>query len=126
VNNSDIFVAVVDDEEPVCRALRRLLCSAGFRVETFSSGAAFFERLPARRPDCLVLDLHMPQMSGFDVQARLTELGEQLPVVVITAHDTPQSRERAVTAGAAAYLRKPADDKALLEAVTTAVDRSRS
>jgi FixJ family two-component response regulator len=124
MSDSGRLIAVVDDEESVCRGLQRLLRSAGFAVETYSSGATFLQDLPSRRPDCLVLDLQMPRMTGFEVQARLLELGERVPVVVITGHDTAQARERAMEGGAAAYLRKPADDEALLGAVSTAIARS--
>jgi FixJ family two-component response regulator len=121
VSSNSPLVAVVDDEEPVCRALERLLRSAGFTVTTFVSGAAFLQSLKARRPACLVLDLHMPRMSGFELQEHLAEAADPMPVVVITGHDTPQSRDRVVNAGAAAYLRKPVDDNALLDAVLKAI-----
>jgi FixJ family two-component response regulator len=121
VTTSPPLVAIVDDEESVCRALQRLLRSAGFVVATFGSGVDFLKYLESNRPDCLVLDLHMPRMSGFDVQARILERGDRLPVVVITGHDTPETRTRAMDGGAAAYLRKPADDQALLEAVSAAI-----
>jgi FixJ family two-component response regulator len=121
VNNTRLLVAVVDDEEAVRIALRRLLRSASLRVETFSSGAEFLESVKEHQPDCVVLDLHMPQVGGFGVQARLAEAGIRLPTVVITGHDTDEARERALAGGAAAYLRKPVDDQALLDAITRAV-----
>ena len=121
MNNIRLLVAVVDDEVAVRIALRRLLRSANFSVEMFSSGAEFLESLKEHQPDCVVLDLHMPQVGGFDVQARLAEAGIRLPTVVITGHDTDEARERALAGGAAAYLRKPVDDQALLDAITLAV-----
>jgi FixJ family two-component response regulator len=120
VNKSRLLVAVVDDEEAVRIALRRLLRSAGLDVETFSSGAEFLESMKGHQPDCVVLDLHMPQLGGFAVQARLAEAGIRLPMVVITGHDTDEARARALAGGAAAYLRKPVDDQALLAAIETA------
>jgi FixJ family two-component response regulator len=66
-------VALVDDEEAVRRALKRLMVSSGITVEAFASGAEFLDSLATRRPDCLVLDLNMPGLSGFDVQARLAQ-----------------------------------------------------
>jgi FixJ family two-component response regulator len=126
VNNTCLLVAVVDDEEAVRIALRRLLRSASLSVETFSSGAEFLESVKAHQPDCVVLDLHMPHLGGFAVQARLTEAGIRLPTVVITGHDSDESRERALGGGAAAYLRKPVDDQALLDAITHAVQTARS
>jgi FixJ family two-component response regulator len=118
------LVAVVDDEESVCRALKRLLRSAGFDVATFGSGSDFLQSLRSRRPACLVLDLHMPRMSGFDLQEHLLSVEDRMPIVVITGHDTPQSRDRVMLAGASAYLHKPVDDQALLDAVQGAISRA--
>jgi len=114
-------IAVVDDEEPVRKALQRLLRSAGMGVETFPSGAEFLDALPTREPDCLVLDLHMPGVNGFEVQSRLAQSGSRLPVVVITGHDTQESQARALAGGAAAYLSKPFDDRVLLDAIAAAI-----
>ena len=111
------FVAVVDDEEPVRRALERLFRSAGLETETFSSGRAMLEDLARREPDCVVLDLHMPGMSGFELQDLLARRERRIPVVVLTGHDTPESFARATAGGASAYLRKPVDGDALLAAV---------
>jgi FixJ family two-component response regulator len=119
------LIAVVDDEEAVCRALERLLRSVGFDVETFPSGAAFLESGGRWRADCVVLDMHMPGVSGWDVQARLAAAAQDVPVVVITGRDSDDVRERALAAGAAAYLRKPVDDQALLSTLATALERPR-
>ena len=126
MNNRRVLIAVVDDDEAVRKALRRLLRSAGFDVETFACGAEFLESVIEHQPDCVVLDLHMPQVSGFAVQTRLAESGIRLPTVVITGYDTEATRERALAGGAAAYLRKPVDDQALLDAITKAVNRNSS
>lgn len=114
-------IAVVDDEQSVRKALERLLRSAGYTVETFGSGSEFLELTHARTPDCLVLDLHMPQMDGLEVQTRLATCASSVPIVVITGHDSPQSRERAFAQGACAYLRKPIDDRTLLDAIQLAL-----
>lgn len=115
-----LLVAIVDDEESVRTALRRLVRSAGLDVETFATGRQFLESLKSGRPDCVILDLHMPQINGFAVLSRLKELHNDVPVVAITGHDTPETRERALAGGAKAYLRKPVDDKALLSAIESA------
>ena len=115
------LVAVVDDEPSVRKALRRLLVAAKFQVTTFASGREFLDALPTRRPDCLVLDLHMPGLSGLDVQQELIRLGEKLPIVVITALDDPESRAKFLSSGAMAYLIKPFDDRTLLEAIDSAI-----
>jgi FixJ family two-component response regulator len=116
------LIAVVDDEEPVRVALRRLLRSACFEVETFPSGVAFLESLKTHQPDCVVLDLHMPRVDGFAVQARLAEAGSRLPLVVITGHDSAETRARALASGVSAYLLKPVDDQTLLAAITAAIE----
>ncbi len=72
-------------------------------------------------PACVVLDLHMPKVSGFEVQARMAESGLRIPVIVITGHDSPEARARALGGGAAAYLCKPLDGLALRETIQTAV-----
>jgi FixJ family two-component response regulator len=115
------LVAVVDDEESVRRALERLLRSAGFAVETFPTGAEFLLSLPEHLPTCLVLDLHMPELSGFDVQVLVEREGFRLPIVIMTGHDTPEARARVIARGAKAYLRKPVDDKLLLAAINDAI-----
>jgi FixJ family two-component response regulator len=117
------LLAVVDDDDDVRLALQRLVSSAGFAVETYASGAAFLHSVDDHEPDCVVLDLHMPQMSGFDVQGALALAHAGVPVVVITGHDTPESRARALKLGAKAYLCKPVDDNALLSAIVAAIDR---
>jgi FixJ family two-component response regulator len=108
-------VAVVDDEPPVRRALQRLLRAAGFDVRLFASGADFMAHLDGI--DCVILDLHLAGMSGFDVQEALASRSAQIPVVVLTGNDTPANRSRSLANGARAYLCKPVDDKVLLEAL---------
>jgi FixJ family two-component response regulator len=115
-----LLIAVVDDDAFVCKALQRLLRSAGFAVETYSSGSDFLEAIRSHTPDCVVLDLHMPEVNGFEVQAQLARAGSRIPAVVITGHDTPESRARAMRNGASAYICKPVDDLALLEAINAA------
>ena len=120
VTKAPPFIAVVDDEEPVRKALMRLMRSAGLSVETFGSGAEFLKSVDIRLPDCAVLDLHMPQMDGFSVQASLARKCAALPVIILTGHDLPNARERAVQGGASAFLRKPVPDSTLLDAISAA------
>jgi len=112
---------VVDDEESVRRALGRLIRSFGFEAELFASGSALLASLPAREPDCVVLDLHMPGIDGFETQLRLAKSGRGIPVVVVTGHDTPEAHSRAMASGAKAYLRKPVDQRTLFDAIREAV-----
>ena len=117
-------VAVVDDEEPIRKALMRLMRSAGLSVETFGSGAEFLKSIETRLPDCVVLDLHMPQMNGFTVQAHLTGKYAGVPVIIVTGHDLPNARERAMAGGASAFLRKPVLDRTLLDAISAATEHA--
>ena len=115
------LLAVVDDDADVRVALTRLAMSAGLDVEAFASGAEFLRSMQDHEPDCLVLDLHMPEMNGFDVQAALATSSSTIPVVVITGRDTEDARARAIQLGASAYLPKPVDHEALLAAIDVAV-----
>ena len=117
------LVAIIDDEETVRRALQRLIRSARIDAEIFPSGDEFLETLSDHRPDCIVLDLHMPKVDGFQVQAQLAKANLRIPVIVITGHDSPDFRARALAAGAAAYLRKPVDATTLLDAIAEATGR---
>jgi FixJ family two-component response regulator len=121
VTNTRPLIAIVDDEEPVRKALKRLLCSAGMEVETFQSGVELLDSLATRLPDCLVLDLHMPRMSGFELQARLAESGVSLPVVIITGQDSDETRAQALAGQPVAYFRKPVNDQVLLDAIELAL-----
>jgi FixJ family two-component response regulator len=118
---SGLQIAVVDDEESVRKALERLLRSAGMSAHTFPSGAEFISALPDLVADCVVLDLHMPRINGFEVLAHLTQIDRRLPVIIITGHDTPESRSRVRVNSVVAYLLKPVDDCKLLQAIDAAV-----
>jgi len=115
------LVAVVDDEESIRRALDRLLRSAGFAVETFASGAAFLRSVLDHCPACVVLDLNMPDLSGLDVQLFLARDRVPVPVIILTGHETAETKTRLMARGAAACLRKPVDDKLLLAAIDDAI-----
>jgi FixJ family two-component response regulator len=115
------LIAVVDDEESIRKALTRLLQSAGLDVVTFPSGVTFLASIETRRPDCVVLDLHMPFMNGFEVQARLAASIAPVPVVIITGHDSTDTHELALAGQPIAYLRKPVDDQTLLDAIKLAL-----
>jgi FixJ family two-component response regulator len=117
------FIAVVDDEEPIRKALKRLLRAAGLDAEGYASGQAFLDDAAKRRPDCVLLDLHMPSMSGQQLLAQIRKMAARPPVVIITAHDTPETRDQCLAAGAAAYLRKPLDDRLLLNAISAALSK---
>jgi len=121
-----LLVAIVDDEEPVRRALRRLFLVAGIDVETFGSGDELLESVKLHQPDCAVIDLHLPGSTGLDVVQSLARAGIHLPTVIITGHDQPGTAERVLAAGASAYLCKPLDEECLLSAIESAVREARS
>ncbi len=114
-----LLISVVDDDESVRKALGRLLSSLDYQAETFDSGQAFLDSLADRWPDFVVLDLHMPGLSGLDVLQQLTRTPAPVPVIVITAHDEPETQAQCLAAGALAYLRKPLDEQVLLAAIRT-------
>jgi FixJ family two-component response regulator len=115
------LIAIVDDEEPIRRAFGRLLRSVGMRVETFRTGGEFLAALDGHWPDCVVLDLHMPEMTGFELLERVTALKLGLPLIAITGHDMAESEERALRGGAAAYLRKPINQTLLIETIARVI-----
>jgi two-component system, LuxR family, response regulator FixJ len=122
VNDALPYIAVVDNEPSVCKAFERLLRVARFDVVTFPSGEVFLSSLKNRAPACVVLDLHMPGMTGFDVQSRLkADPANKVAVIVVTAHDTPESQQRAIAGGASAYFTKPVEAKPLLDAIRAAI-----
>jgi FixJ family two-component response regulator len=113
-------VAVVDDDASVCKALTRLLSASSFDVTTFGSARDFLKSLRTRKPDCLVVDLHMPDLTGFDLQRHLNRAGIVIPTIIITAFNEPALHERCQSAGAIAFLLKPFDGSALLDVIKTA------
>ncbi len=117
------FIAVVDDDPSVCKALARLLAASHMDVKTYASGADFLAAMNKRTPDCLVLDIRMPAMTGPELHQKLRDTGHEIPVVFITAHAEDIVTERRVRATGADILRKPFDSQALLDAIQTAIDR---
>jgi len=121
------LIAVVDDDESVCRALKRLVRSLGMDADTFASGRQFLElieAMPSLVVDCVVLDVQMPGLTGLQVQAQLTRSGHRFPVSFITAHDDPLVREQALAAGALAFVRKPFNDELLIKTLNVAIERN--
>ena len=121
MNTEKAVIAVIDDEESVCKGLERLLRSAGLTAKTFLTGADFLRFLETGRPDCVVLDLNMMPMNGFTVLKCLALKRSKLPVIVITGDDSEENYEHAMNQGVAAFLRKPVDGQVLLDAIDDAV-----
>lgn len=120
MKGSHYLIAVVDDDPSVRKAVARLIKSSGLAVATFSSATAYLDT-PSVRPVCLVADIQLPGMSGLDLKQHLAKSERDLPVIFVTADDDPRTRAKAVTLGAAGYLRKPFDGAALLEVIAEVI-----
>ncbi|BCW91068.1 Response regulator protein TmoT [Alphaproteobacteria bacterium SO-S41] len=118
-------VCVVDDDPSMRDALDSLLRSIGLNVELFRSPGDFLARHRPAAPECLVLDVRMPGMSGLDFQRRLTEDGNDIPIVFISGHADVPIAVQAMKAGAIEFLTKPFREQDLLDAIQNALDRDR-
>jgi FixJ family two-component response regulator len=114
----DAFIVVIDDDASVRKALTRLLRAARMAVETYASGDEFLATPRQREPDCLVLDVRMPGMTGPQLLARLTAAGRRIPAVFVTGY---ADDETALSGGPVEVLRKPFGDQELLAAIDRAV-----
>ncbi len=112
-------IAIVDDDDSVRRSLLRVVQSAGYAAEGFASARSFLDWLPRGRAACLLLDIHMSEMSGFDLQEKLA-----VPIIFITSHDDARTEERIARSGAVGHLRKPCEKQTVLAAIDRAVRMS--
>jgi len=110
-------VLVVDDDESVLDSLRLLFESAGYGSACFGSAEELLESALVENGCCLILDIQLPGMNGFQLQQVLTASHTPIPVIFITGHDRPGMAEQALRLGAMAYLRKPFDGQAILDAI---------
>jgi FixJ family two-component response regulator len=115
-------IAVVDDDPEMSKAVRRLLNAAGFCAMTFDSAETFLETNPITTAACVVLDIHLEGLSGFELRRRMKQNGFEVPVIFITAYDDPALRAQAMDAGAVAYFTKPFAGKNLVAAITKAIN----
>jgi len=120
----DGLVAVVDDDLSVRRALERLFASVGVRCNAHESGIGFLESPALHEADCLLLDLHLPGMSGAEVLAEVQVAASKLPVILMTGRYEVDFAEKALSAGASAFLRKPFGEEELFAALREATGRS--
>jgi RNA polymerase sigma factor (sigma-70 family) len=120
------IVFVVDDDPSVRRAIKRLVESVGLRVELFGSAQGFLASERPDSPNCLVLDIRLPGMSGLDFQRELAEAGIPIPIIFITAHGDIPMTVRAMKAGAVEFLTKPFRDQDLLDAIRQGLERDRT
>jgi FixJ family two-component response regulator len=118
------LIYVLDDEPQMCKALGRLLKTHGFEVVSFALGEDLLAACEARSPQCLLLDLHMSGINGFEVLERFAAQRMPFPVIVITGHDQPGNAERVRDLGAVCYLLKPLNESRLLGAIRSALGTS--
>jgi FixJ family two-component response regulator len=124
VSTSEPTVYLVDDDAAVCRSLARLMKAVGYRTRTFNSPDEFLRNYHDEGPACLVLDMHLPGMTGLELQRTLTTAQRSLPIVFITGHGDVPTSVQAMKGGAVDFLPKPFLDADLLKAVVQALDRS--
>ena len=117
-------IYILDDDQSVLRSLKLLMVSYGFAVDVFSSAGEFFSVVPNTAPGCLILDIHMVGLNGWDTLRRLTDTGSELPVIVITADKDERFREKALKAGAVGFLQKPFEDHYLLHMVNRVFNKT--
>jgi FixJ family two-component response regulator len=123
VRNKRSHIAIVDDDEDVREAIGGLVRSVGFAAATFPSAIEFLRSPEVERTACLIADINMPEMSGFDLFFRLSILGNAIPTIFITAFPTDNDRSRALDAGIVSYLAKPFGDAELLDGISIALAR---
>jgi len=113
-------IYIVDDDSSVCRALKCLLLTFGYAVDTFSTSEKFFSAVPNSMKGCLILDIHMPGLNGWETIKRMIKAGYMRPVIIITADKNGHLRDEALKAGAIGFLQKPFNDQALVDLIKLA------
>jgi len=116
-------ISIVDDDASIREALKSLMRSVKFRVETFASAEDFLASERLSDTECLILDVYLPGMSGFELQEHLNTQRNEIPVIFITAHADEVSRQRALKAGAVDFLGKPVRRETLFKAIQAAMER---
>ena len=125
MRGSEPVVFVVDDDESVRKALKRLVQSVGMNVETFATARDFLSRPHYEGPSCLVLDVRMPGLSGLDLQQELMKANLTVPIIFITGHGNIPMSVQAMKAGAVDFLEKPFEDQALLDLIHNAIEQDK-
>jgi FixJ family two-component response regulator len=123
IAKTTLIVYVVDDDDSVRASLKMLIESAGNRVVAFKSAEDFLGSGPREDPCCLIVDIHLPGMSGFNLQEHLVNLQIRIPVIFITGHNSCRMEDEAMRLGAIDYLRKPFDEQCLLDAIQLACEK---
>lgn len=123
-NNNKIFI--VDDDDSVCRALKTLLMTFDFEVKTFTSAKSFFDAVPNDMPGCLVLDIHMPGLDGWETQKKILNSGSERPVIFISAEKQDNASVRALKVGAVGFLQKPVNGQTLVDLINVALKNTKA
>src|ERR1017187_8672394 len=110
-------VIIVDDDESVCRALKILLMSYDFQVKRFNSAQSFFDEIAFDEPGCLLLDIHMPGLDGWETQKKILDSGSKRPLIFISAEKKDDANDRALEAGAVGFLQKPVNCQTLVDLI---------
>ena len=118
------LIAIVDDDDALRNSLDNLLRSVGFRVQGFASAEAFLQAKQANETACLILDVRMAGMNGLELQRQLVAANWRIPIIFVTAYADDDARERALAAGAVAFLYKPCREEDLLSAIDAILNHS--
>jgi FixJ family two-component response regulator len=116
-------VGLIDDDPSLLKALGRMMRSRGFAVSSFSSGTGFLESFATSQPDCIVLDLEMPEISGLDLQELLLSSNQPPPLIFVTAHEDPEAERLALRRGAIAFFHKPVRGETLCATIRSALEQ---
>jgi FixJ family two-component response regulator len=116
-------IYIVDDDESVCRALKTLLMTYDFEVKTFNSAQSFFDDISHEDPGCLLLDIHMPGLDGWEIQKKILASGSNRPVIFISAEKKDDALERALKVGAVGFLQKPVNGQSLVDLINLSSKR---
>jgi FixJ family two-component response regulator len=119
-------ISIIDDDESVREATKSLVRSLGYKAAVFASAEEYLQSNWLDDSSCLITDLHMPGMSGADLQDRLIADGRQIPMIFVTAYYEEKVRDRVLDAGAYGFLRKPFNDESLIECLDKALTASSS
>ena len=119
-NGMPANIYIVDDDDSVCRALKTLLMTYDFAVQTFNSAQSFFDTISHDDPGCLLLDIHMPGLDGWEVQKRILSSGSKRPIIFISAEKPENTADRALQVGAVGFLQKPVNGQTLVDLINSA------